>query len=138
MENENTHKKLFLGITYSKKSIIPVDVYIVNPTNEIFSIVVDQGSFDGTGDQLFDLGHGKKPSFELKPNSFHLIDKMRDCGELDFVTYYNLDATDKDNKTEHYFWQIKGWSFMGRQEELNRRKNLPILNCPGLMIGGDN
>jgi hypothetical protein len=115
---------------------VPVDVYLVNPTDETFKVATRQGSFDGSGDQLLDLGYGKKPTFELKPNSFHLIDKMRDGGELDFMTYYNLYVTGENKEYQELFWQINGWSFMGRQEELNRRENLPVLDKPGLMLGG--
>lgn len=107
-----------------------VPVYLVNPTDEAFTIVQKQGAFAGDTDGLLDLGGGYKNSFTLKPKSYHRIDKMTDEGELDFTTWYHFYVVEGERIAKKLFGQVSGHNiYWSRQVD-----ELPIIGKRGAQI----
>lgn len=116
---------IYLGAVQKEGNIFDVRVYLVNISDEDRNVCIMQGSFDGSGDVLIDLGHSSYKEIKIPGKGFIEIDRMSDMGELDFTTYYNIKIGDIE-----YLEEINGWSFS--EEKL---VDIPILNQRGYLGG---
>lgn len=116
---------IYLGAVKKEGDIFDMRVYLINISSEDKNAYLMQGSFDGGGDELIDLGHSKYKEIKIPAKGFIEIDHMRDMGELDFTTFYNLKVGDTE-----YLEQINGWSLSE-----DRLVDIPILNQKGYLGG---
>jgi len=116
---------VYLGAVEKKGNVFDVRVYLINVSDEKKVVYLMQGSFDGTGDKLIDLGHSKYKEIKIPAKGFVEIDHMGDMGELDFTTFYNLRVGDTE-----YLEQINGWSLSN-----DKLVDIPVLNQRGYLGG---
>jgi len=117
-------KDIYLGAV-EKDGGWDVKVYLINTGDKERTVQLLQGSFDGTGDVLLDLGHSTYKKIIIPAKGSVQIDHMDDAGQLDFTTYYNIKVGDTE-----YIEQINGWSFYGDKEV-----DIPIINEKGYFGG---
>ena len=126
-EIPNTFRQLHIALVPNLdcKALLPLDVYLVNPTADRLEIKRMQGSFQ----EDFNLGTKVTGRFFLPANSFHLIDTMCDSGELDFTTWYRF-VVKREGKLEttELMGEFSGWSLYSQKPEL-----LSLLNKPGIL-----
>lgn len=122
---ETDLKDIYLGAV-EKSSGWDVKVYIINTSNEIKTLQLLQGSFDGNSDTVLDLGHSSYKEITIPAKTAIQIDHMDDAGELDFTTYYNIRVGENE-----YVEQINGWSFFSKDQMVD----IPILNEKGYFSG---
>ncbi len=117
-------KDIYLGAV-EKDGGWDVKVYLINTGDKERTVQLLQGSFDGTGDALINLGHSSYKKIIIPAKGSVQIDHMDDAGQLDFTTYYNIKVGDTE-----YIEQINGWSFYGDKEV-----DIPIINEKGYFGG---
>ncbi|MDO8559062.1 MAG: hypothetical protein Q7R84_01905, partial [bacterium] len=116
---------IYLGAIEKEGDVFDVRVYLINIANEDKVVYLMQGSFDGAGDELINLGHSKYKEIKIPAKGFIEIDHMSDMGEMDFTTFYNLKVGDTE-----YLEQINGWSL-----SKDRLIDIPVLNQRGYLGG---
>lgn len=116
---------IYLGAVEKKGKDFDVRVYLINISNEDKIVYLMQGSFQGDEDGLVDLGHSKYKEIKIQAKGFTEIDHMRDMGEMDFTTFYNLKVEDTE-----YLEEINGWSL-----SKDRLVDIPVLNQKGYLGG---
>lgn len=117
-------ENIFLGVINNDNGY-DVKVYIINIFEEPKKIQLLQGSFQGNEDELLDLGHSPYKELLIPANGYLQIDHMKDPGELDFTTYYNIKVDGVE-----YLEQINGWCFSE-----DKLISIPTLNEKGYLFG---